>query len=453
MHLAIDTSTNTASLALFKNGDVAKAESWSCEQNHTVELLPKLDEMLGSLDAGVKDITSISAAIGPGSFNGVRVGLSTAKGLALGLNVPVAGVDTLKATAFSFKNTPLQICPVLNAGRGDIACAIYKYEAGELKTIKESGALKVSELSEIIIEKTLFCGEYLPKVKDEITKALGERAIFPKEKAQNRAIAIGLLGINEIEKGKNADIATLQPIYLRKPSITKPKKVVKLNLEPKAVIWDMDGIIVNSAEAHLGAWKEVFAKRGITFTKEEFEKTFGQRNDVIIKGKLGDDAPEELIKEITIDKEQTFRELLLKGGVKTFPGVLELMEGLKNAGFKMAIASSAPIENIELIMRNLGLEGFIDAIVSEQDVTHSKPDPEAFLKASEKLGVKPSWCTVIEDAVFGVKAAAAANMSSIAVTNTHPSVKLLEADITVDSLKEIKIAEIETIIKWQERKK
>lgn len=119
----------------------------------------------------------------------------------------------------------------------------------------------------------------------------------------------------------------------------------------------------------------------------------------------------------------------------------------------MAIASSAPIENIELIMRNLGLESFINVVVSARDVTASKPNPEAFLKASEKLGVKPLWCTVIEDATSGIRAAAAAHMSSIAVTNTHPSEKLAGADITVDSLKEIKIKEIETIIKWQERKR
>lgn len=330
MHLAIDTSTNIASLALFKNGKISASKSWCCEQNHTVEILPALEEMLCGLSASIKDIDSISVAIGPGSFNGVRVGLSTARGLALGLGIPVASINTLKASAFAHKEQALQICPILNAGRGDVAWGLYKFADGQPHAIIENQASKTRELAKHVKEETLFCGEYLPEVRDEIADILGKKAIFCEDEGRlNRAVSIGLLGMQKIENKNHTDISSLQPIYLRKPSITKPKKVVKLKLEQKAVIWDMDGVIADSASTHLKAWQEVFSKRGITYTKKEFEETFGQKNDVIIGGKLGTKATPGAIEEIAEDKEKTFRKLLLENGVKTFPGVLELMQELK----------------------------------------------------------------------------------------------------------------------------
>jgi beta-phosphoglucomutase family hydrolase len=206
----------------------------------------------------------------------------------------------------------------------------------------------------------------------------------------------------------------------------------------KTVLWDMDGVIVDSNAFHFAAWQETFAKRGIEVTKEGFNKLFGIRNDSITRNILGGEPREEEVETIAQEKETNFRRKI-KGNVKPLPRAIKLLNMIKKGNFKQALVSSAPEENIALIIGELNLEGFFNCIVFGKEVAESKPSPRIFLLAAEKLKVEPKDCIVIEDSPFGVKAAKAAGMRCLAVTNTHPKQELEEADKVVDSLEEIEL--------------
>lgn len=214
---------------------------------------------------------------------------------------------------------------------------------------------------------------------------------------------------------------------------------------PKAVLWDMDGVIVDTASYHLESWQEAFATRGIKFTAAQFRGTFGQRNDNIIRSVLGKDVPAEELKAIARHKETIFLQKI-DGNVQAFPGAPELIEALNQHGFHQAVASSAPMENIRLMLGSLGLLACFQATVCGRDVTRGKPDPQVFLTAAERLNIQPRRCVVIEDAVAGVQAARAAGMKSLAVTTSHPRSSLAAADLVVDSLTEVSAETIEKLL-------
>jgi beta-phosphoglucomutase family hydrolase len=204
----------------------------------------------------------------------------------------------------------------------------------------------------------------------------------------------------------------------------------------KTVLWDMDGVIVDSNSFHFAAWQETFAKRGITFTKEDFTKLFGTRNDFIIHSVMGAELPERDVKSMVQEKEEIFRRKA-RGKIKPFPGAIRLLNVIKKGNFKLGLASSAPKENIDLVIGELNLEGIFDCIVFGQEVSESKPSPQIYLLAAEKLEVASNDCVVIEDSPLGVKAAKTAGMRCLAVTNTHPQQELEEADKVVDSLENV----------------
>ncbi|MFC2068481.1 HAD family hydrolase [Chloroflexota bacterium] len=213
----------------------------------------------------------------------------------------------------------------------------------------------------------------------------------------------------------------------------------------KAVIWDMDGVIVDTAPYHFKAWQHVFQKRGVNFNTEKFRSNFGQRNDAIIRNTLGEDISLSEIEIIAGDKEESFRKKV-KDNIKELPGVIKLMTSLKVQGFKMALASSAPIENIWLLTRSLGINSYFQVIISGQDVLEGKPSPQGFLLAAEKMDVAPRNGIVIEDAVAGVIAAKRAGMHCLAVTNTHPRRSLNEADLVVSTLEAVAVKDLERLL-------
>jgi len=220
--------------------------------------------------------------------------------------------------------------------------------------------------------------------------------------------------------------------------------------EGKAVIWDMDGVIVNSGPYHFKSWQYVFQKRGIDFTEEDFRRHFGQRNDTIIRATLGENVSQSEIEVIAGDKEENYRQRV-RQNIKPLPGAIKLIKSLRGHGFSAAIASSAPVENIRLITRGLGIENSFQAIVSGREVTEGKPSPQGFLLAAEKLGVEPANCIVIEDAVAGVAGAKRAGMPCIAVTNSHPRESLLEADLIVNTLEAVSVSDLEGLLSLQEK--
>jgi beta-phosphoglucomutase len=207
------------------------------------------------------------------------------------------------------------------------------------------------------------------------------------------------------------------------------------------VIWDMDGTLVNTAELHFEAWRVTCAELGRDFTRADFAATFGRRNpeimDVLFPGRFS--AAE--VDRIGERKEQLYRAAAERLGVTLLPGVRPLMEGLHRLGVKQAIGSSAPRANLDLILRLTGIEGFLSAVVSAEDTTRGKPDPQVFLVAAQRLGVEPRRCVVFEDAPAGVEAAKAGGMKCIAVrfVGHHSADKLARAgaDRVVASLEEV----------------
>jgi len=204
----------------------------------------------------------------------------------------------------------------------------------------------------------------------------------------------------------------------------------------RTVLWDMDGVIADSRSFHFAAWQETFAERGIGFTGEDFNELFGTRNDFIIGSVMGRELPEEDVKIMVQEKERIFRRQA-RGNVQPFPGAIRLLNAIKKANFKLGLVSSAPKENINLVIGELGLNGIFDCIVFGREVFESKPSPQIYLLAADRLEVAPADCLVIEDSPQGIRAAKTAGMKCLAITNTHPRQKLEEADKVVDSLENV----------------
>jgi len=224
MQLAIDTSTNVASLALAQDHEVLAELTWHCGQSHSVQLLTSLAHLLNQTGASLQSINGIIVARGPGSFNGLRVGVSTAKGLAFSLGIPIVGISSLEVDAYQHAETGLPICPIFNAGRGEIATAIYQRKNNKWRQLATEHITTVETLCSLITTKTIFCGEFIPLIATQLRKQLRQRAIIATPAARlRRAGFLAELGQQRLEAGNYDNPATLQPLYLRRPPITKPK--------------------------------------------------------------------------------------------------------------------------------------------------------------------------------------------------------------------------------------
>lgn len=217
----------------------------------------------------------------------------------------------------------------------------------------------------------------------------------------------------------------------------------------EAVLWDLDGVIADTGPYHCRAWQDVFRKRGVDFTEEDFKRYFGQRNDTIIRSTLGGSISPEELDTIAAEKEENYRRRVA-GNIKPLPGATELIGALRERGVKLAIASSAPLENVQLILQGLGISNYFQAIVWGREVAEGKPAPQVFLLAATKLGVGPRDCVVIEDAVAGVTAAKRAGMKCVAVTNSHSRSSLQEADLIVDTLEAISVSDLARLFNTKE---
>jgi beta-phosphoglucomutase family hydrolase len=205
-----------------------------------------------------------------------------------------------------------------------------------------------------------------------------------------------------------------------------------------AILWDLDGVIVDSAPFHYEAYRRVLAARGVLLSEERFRKELlGLRNEAILQALLGATGPAEA-RRLAAQKEAIFRRLL-RGRVRALPGALPLLRRARQAGLRQAIVSSTPRRNIATILKELGAGELLDAVVGEEDAARGKPDPEGFLIAAARLGVPPQGCVVIEDAPQGIAAGKAAGMRVIAVSTTRPPELLAQADLVVPSLDDPRI--------------
>jgi tRNA threonylcarbamoyl adenosine modification protein YeaZ len=225
MLIAVDTSTDFASLAIAKDGLIVAEASWRCGQNHTTQFLPTLQYMLKQSGLDITTATGLIVARGPGSYNGLRVGLSTVKGLAFSLNAPVVGISTLEVEAYQQAERRFPVCAVFNAGRGEVAAAIYQQTDGEWRRVLAEHVSTVEDLCKGITSPTLFCGEHLTRFGPRIKELLAENAILVSGAALTRRAGYLLeLGARRLKAQDFDDPAALQPLYLRAPAITQPRQ-------------------------------------------------------------------------------------------------------------------------------------------------------------------------------------------------------------------------------------
>jgi len=220
---------------------------------------------------------------------------------------------------------------------------------------------------------------------------------------------------------------------------------------PRAAIWDVDGTLVDTAEMHFAAWQAFAAAHGFAFTRADFAATFGKRNPEIVRQLFDPAADDARCADWGEEKERLYRDATDRAGVALLPGVGALVEGLAVAGWLQGLGSSAPRANLDLILRHTGTAARFTAVVSGDDVTRGKPDPEVFLKAAALLGVPPGRCVVFEDAPSGVAAAKAAGMACVGVTfvGHHPAERLTAAGATlvVPSLDALAVGEVEGLLR------
>ena len=226
MELAIDTSTETASIALSSQGEIVAELTWHAGQNHTTELIPNLISILEQAKLNLKDINGVIVAKGPGSFNGLRVGMSTAKGLALALKIPLVGISTLEVEAFPYAATTLPICPIQNAGRGEIATALFQTKRGKWCRLVEEHITTVETLLPELKRRTIFCGRIPPEIALHLRERLKRKALVVESAAGlRRAGYLAELGWRRLKVGDFDHSPTLEPLYLRRPAITVSSKV------------------------------------------------------------------------------------------------------------------------------------------------------------------------------------------------------------------------------------
>ncbi len=217
MLLAIDTATAYAGLALHDGLRVRAECTWESARRHTVELLPRLTEMLEQLGLTPAHLTGLAVTRGPGSFTGLRVGLAVAKGLALTCRLPLVGVPTLDVLAAAQGRDRRPLCAVLQAGRSRLSVAFYRWRRGAWRLVTEPYLTTWPLLTAAITTPTLFCGE-IDQAGADALAALGERAVLlPPAAGLRRPGFLAELGWRRLRRGESDDPASLTPIYLNQP--------------------------------------------------------------------------------------------------------------------------------------------------------------------------------------------------------------------------------------------
>ena len=203
--------------------------------------------------------------------------------------------------------------------------------------------------------------------------------------------------------------------------------------EPRGVLWDMDGTLIDSADYHWRTWRDTLAELGVDLTRDEFASWFGSRNDRIL-GRYFPDMPAGEMRAIGERKEQRYRALVRTEGLSLLPGIGDWLQRLDAAGWRQAVASSAPPANIEVLLEVLRVGPLFAATVSAEEVPRGKPAPDVFLHAAARLGIPPGRCVVVEDAEVGVEAGRRGGMRTIGIAGAHGS---LEADVVTRSMADL----------------
>ena len=223
MLLAIDTSTPYAGVLLWDDNRPVYSIAWRSAYNHTSRLMPAVRQTLQQADIKPRELDGIAVALGPGGFSALRVGISAAKGLALPWGTPLVGVSTLETEAYPYAETGNPVCPLLNIGRRDMAWAVYQRADGDWQKTRNEDITPNIELAKTLPTNAIICGEgtltAAPLLRESDTH-------FPRVMEYPgpslRLWALAHLASERLHRGESADATSLQPLYLRKPSITPP---------------------------------------------------------------------------------------------------------------------------------------------------------------------------------------------------------------------------------------
>lgn len=215
--LGIDTSTSCGSIGLVEDGKVISEFLLDRPETHSERLIRGIELLLKESHLSIHDLDGWVISLGPGSFTGLRIGVSTIKGLAFATNKPIVGVSTLDVLAFQISPTPYLICPVIDARKGEVYTAFYRYqEKDSLKRISPYRALRPEELIHQIKEKTLFVGDGVKSYGDYFKKALPTFTLYPPWPLHfPHGSALAILGIEILKKGVSLDLSSFTPLYIR----------------------------------------------------------------------------------------------------------------------------------------------------------------------------------------------------------------------------------------------
>ena len=217
----------------------------------------------------------------------------------------------------------------------------------------------------------------------------------------------------------------------------------------KGLLFDMDGVLVNNLEVHRAAFAEFFRRYGVERSFDELNRVFGKGNDDI----MGELMPKEVvervgIRELGYEKEAIYREIYAPI-ITPQPGLLEFLAEAVEAGLRSAVGSSGYRVNVDFVLEKCRIGSYFEAIVAGDEVTRCKPDPEIYLTAAAKLGLKPAECVVFEDAEAGIEAAKRAGIKVVALATTFSREFLegTEADVIVDDFRDVSVAMLQQLLK------
>ncbi len=222
-----------------------------------------------------------------------------------------------------------------------------------------------------------------------------------------------------------------------------------MNTTQRAIIWDMDGVLIDSHEAHYTSWRDVLARElGFELTRERFAGLFGIDGYETVRRVMGGSPDPAQVDHVYHEKEELFRTRATSG-ITMQPGARALIEALDAAGWRQAIATSAPRANLDLVVTTFGLDGVLKTRICLEDVARGKPDPALFTLAAQRLGVPPRQCVVIEDSGGGLEAARAAGMRCVAVATTRAPEALQLADRVYESVAAVQVADLAALLDEQ----
>jgi beta-phosphoglucomutase family hydrolase len=216
-----------------------------------------------------------------------------------------------------------------------------------------------------------------------------------------------------------------------------------MNVSELGVIFDWDGVIIDSAAQHELSWERLAGEEGKPLPGEHFKQGFGKKNEWIIPHLLAWTTDAAEVHRLSLRKEALYREIVVEQGLRPLPGVAEFLARLQEAGVPCCIGSSTHRENIVTILGVLDFGSRFAGMVTSEDVREGKPHPEVFLRAAAKIGREPAHCVVFEDALAGIAAARAGGMKVVGVATTHPVGELAgRVDRVVQRLDELTVADL-----------